>query len=890
MMEKTASLAGQAGGAAGQHSRFAALCSLARLPLILGRGGRGLSTNDNKKLISAGISQNRQHDWQHLFSEGNMENRVLKARAAMSASVLALLVGLGAATPAMAAAATAAEKDSDAITVTARKSKEDILKVPVTVSAMSAEQLEARGVKTITDAITASPGINVNNSSSGHADRSFQQIILRGFTPVTTLATTTSMFIDGVPVASPSALTSISDPAQIEVLKGPQSAYFGRNTFAGAVNVSNREPSGKWGTEFGGSVATHGTWSLKGSIDGSIVGDKLTFRLTGSQNTKAGSWVNSDGTTLGDQSSKTGSLLIVAKPTDRLTIKLFGMLSTDDDGASAQTRILAANIYSYTGNVLYASQSNCTVAGHPWICGTLPSQGNPVSSNTAITPAKLALLNSTRAGFLKADDQVQHYGLLRHTQHAHGVIDYKFSDHISAEVLAGYNHETWSNLIDLDGFDSTNERGYNSSFTAFSPTASNYDFPYVVDQKNRDYSLEGRLSYKYGRLHGVLGTSYLEAQSQQSLGALSTTAYAQGGVNKSKTFGVYFGAIYDITDKLTASVEGRYQIDTMASYVGSSPYTSPTGGYLAAGTYAANSLLGQKSFKNFAPRAIVNYQFSPALMVYASYALGVNPSTFNNGIITQAAFVQTQAQALGVPLFAKPEKVKNYEVGAKGKAFGGALRYSLAAYYAQWTDQVNALTFTATDPAAAPGTSPGLYTGYNNTGAVDLYGVEGQATYKLSDLVTVDAAAAYTGSRIISFTSSTLTSLYGTSNFYGKEMPNMSKYSANVGITFGGNVKQLTDAKWFLRTDWNFKSGMWVDQANVTKSADLHLFNARLGLKQGPVSASVFVNNLFNNHTYTSVANNWAIEPTFANFARYSAVQVGLPDLRTIGFEMKVKI
>ncbi|HWU04082.1 MAG TPA: TonB-dependent receptor [Novosphingobium sp.] len=762
--------------------------------------------------------------------------------------------------------APAAPGEDGAITVTARKRSEDILKVPVTVSAMTAAQLEARGAQTITDVVAAAPGINVNNNSSGHADRSFQQLILRGFTPVTTLATTTSMFIDGVPVASPSMLTAISDPAQVDILKGPQSAYFGRNTFAGAINVTNKTPSGEWGGEGEVMLGNHANRSFKAAVEGGILDKKITFRLTASSWTKDGSYRNTDGSTLGDQSSHNYTAYIVAKPTDKLTIKLFGMMGTDEDGASAQTRLLGYNVTAANGSTL-TSQANCTVNGNPWICGTLPNYANGVSSNTTISSTLRSNLAATRT-LLKDSDEVQHYGLLRHSQHAHGVIDYTFSPHISAEILAGYNHETWSNLIDLDGFDSA------------------FDWPYVVDDKNRDWSTEGRINYNYGKLHGVVGVSYLSAQSQQAIGSVSSVSYTPGGVSATRTFGAFFGATYDVTPRLSISAEGRYQIDTIASYEGNSGLTvSTAGGYLATGYYAPGALLGQQSFNNFVPRFIVNYQFSPQLMVYASYAKGVNPSTFNSSVITQSAAVQAAAQAAGVQLYARPEKVTNYEIGAKGKLLNGRLRYSGALYYAQWTDQVNAQQLTAYVDGAVS-----LYTGYTNTGAVDMYGAELDTTYKVNDLITIEAAGAYNQSRIISYFNGALTSLYGITSFYGKEMPNTSKYSANVGVTFGGDVKGMANATWFLRGDWNFKSGVWTDQANVSRTRDLHLFNARLGGTMGRYSASLFMNNIFNNHTPVSANDNYSIASYTQYYSSYSAIQLGLPDLRTFGVQFKVKI
>ncbi|HWU04580.1 MAG TPA: TonB-dependent receptor, partial [Novosphingobium sp.] len=507
---------------------------------------------------------------------------------------------------------------------------------------------------------------------------------------------------------------------------------------------------------------------------------------------------------------------------------------------------------------------------------------NPVTSDTTLSAAQLAAANSTRT-LLKNSDQVQHYGLLRHTQHAHGVLDYTFSPHISAQVLAGYNHETWSNIIDLDGQDSA---------------AGSFNWPYEIDDKQRDWSVEGRLNYTYGKLHGVVGASYLSAQGQQALATLGGT-YTASGPSTTKTFGAFFGATYDVTSKLSASFEGRYQIDTIGAYFGGGKTYTDSLGYLPAGTYASGSLIGQKSFNNFLPRIIVNYQINPSLMVYASWSKGVNPSTYNSYVMALSTTLQGLAKSSGVPLFANPEKVTNYEIGAKGKLLNGRLRYSGALYYAQWTDQVNAQQvgyYQSTDGSVVSttqSTATPLYNFYNaylNTGAVDMYGVELNGTYKMNDLITIDAGGAMNASRIINYKDSSLTALYGITNFYGKEMPHTSKYSANVGVTFGGDVKGYANATWFLRGDWNFKSGMWSDQANVTRTRDLHLFNARLGGTMGRYSASLFMNNIFNNHTAVSINNNYAINSYSGYFSALSAVQVGLPDLRTFGVQLKVKI
>ncbi|MEL0210992.1 MAG: TonB-dependent receptor plug domain-containing protein, partial [Novosphingobium sp.] len=165
-----------------------------------------------------------------------------------SASVLAIaLSGMALSAPVTSFAAeeqpqaSADEGGLGVITVTARKREESLLETPIAISALTSQDIEKRGITSVNDVVLNTPGINVSNNNSGRNDRSFQQISLRGMTPSTTTSTLTASFIDGVPVASATALNAITDPARIELLKGPQNAYFGRNAFAGAINVVTKK-------------------------------------------------------------------------------------------------------------------------------------------------------------------------------------------------------------------------------------------------------------------------------------------------------------------------------------------------------------------------------------------------------------------------------------------------------------------------------------------------------------------------------------------------------------------------------------------------------------------------------------------------------------------------
>lgn len=787
---------------------------------------------------------------------------------------IALVMSLGVSGTALAqdsdgAREPAAEASSDVIVVTARKREEDILKTPVTVTALTSDQIEKRSIVSITDVANATPGVNVNNNSSGRADRTIQGVIIRGFTPSTVVATTTSTFIDGVPVSSPSALNSVGAAERIEVLRGPQSAYFGRNTFAGAINVVNKVPTGDWAGSATVMLGTRENYRTRAELEGPILGDGLTFRATFDRFGKEGSWVATDGDTLGDQQSTSGSLLIAAKPASWLSAKIYASYSKDEDGISASTRLSAVDILDPAGNVIYRGQSNCTLAGNPTFCGTMPSLGNPLSTNRLMDPVIRDFLAEPTGRVLDPKNGVQGYGMVRRYFHLHGVVDMDITPDLTATVLAGYNNENWSQLSDVDGYDT-------SALPTFTGARGYFDFPFLSERISKDYSVEGRLAYDSGPFRGVVGVSLLDGRNRNSIGGgeLTLASVVGGGAtDRAKTTGIFFGATYDVTSALSISLEGRYQIDQMFAYEsrGGAPIEPGLGALVVDSTY-----------KNFLPRAIVNFNIDDNTMLYASIAKGVNPGTFSTGLLNVDDATRAIAEAAGITLRVSPEKVTNYEAGIKGRAFDGALTYTLAGYYAAWRNQINSIVVVV-------GGANAFFYGSANSGSVDLYGAEAQASLRASDLVTFELGGAVSLSHINEFSNNSLTALTGITDFTGKEQPNSSKYSAVGAIQLGGGVKGTQDSTWFGRLDWNYKSGVWSNHANIAKTPDRHVFNVRAGISLGNISFEAFVTNLLNDKKYVSVYDNFMFTPDFAYTGNYTALLVGMPELRTGGVQMKIK-
>jgi iron complex outermembrane receptor protein len=803
--------------------------------------------------------------------------------------------------PASADAANVAEEapsDQGDIVVTARKKSEDILKTPIAITAYTGADLTARGIVTVADLANFTPGMKIVGTSSGRNDRSFQQIIIRGFTPSVATLPTTSVFIDGVPVSTSTAIQNIDDPARIEVLKGPQSAYFGRQTFAGAVNVVTRDPSTELSGSVDASLSTRNGHDVKLALSGPLLKDDvLGFRATYRDWAKGGSYSNGGnrGEMLGDQVTKSASLALVFKPTPNFTAKAFGMYSKNNDGPNATGIISAYQVNAgnpATGAVILADQSNCSFTGinprsttanplpaptNRYICGTLPGlSGLSPSMNTAITPTVQNFLNSPNGRLINPSDGVQGYGLKSRFYHLHLSMNWDLGNGISVSSLTGYNNEFKSQLSDLD---LTYDTSTPPTSTAAGANAY-YDYPYMVEYVNRDISQEFRANFdNKGPFRASVGLSYLNGFFQSGGGGRPDIPVSiVSGATRNRTYGAFFGLAYDLTSKLTINVDGRYQIDDLIAYTRPAGLTLASDAFAPAGTYAGGSKLVEKKYRNFVPRAIVNYQITPQTLVYASFSKGINPGLFTTVFLSQPAATQAAAAAAGFKIAVEPEKLDNYEIGIKGKLWDNHIRYALSAYYAIWSNQINQLNIIETVNGV-----PTTLSGYSNSGRVRMSGIEADTSFYPTSRLTFNATGSINDSYILQLAAPTVSQLTGVTNFRGKENPLTSKYSASVGAAYEMPLNAYDDAKAFLRADFAYKSGIYTNASNFTKTPDLTQVNAHIGVKNNSITIEGFVTNLFNNKAYASAIDYTALDRSNAHRTYNSAVAVALRDLRMFG-------
>ena len=790
------------------------------------------------------------------------------------------------------------DSEQGVITVTARRKSEDILKTPISISALTAEDIAAKGTTTIQDIAQAVPGLNVQSvaTQGQRADRSFTSIQLRGFVPSTSAAQTTSIFIDGAPVSVATATQALTNPERVEIIKGPQSALFGRQTFAGALNIVTKKPSDELTGSVMLSAGTRANYDIQAEFSAPIIKDVLSFRASVRGMGKHGSYRNHfiPNQTLGDQSTKTASLAIEFTPTSNLTIKAFGLATELSDGPAATALIAAKD--SPAGQNLVLGQSNCNVTSangisYPFFCGVAPGL-SPLapSANTANTAAIVTYLNlkngdrigaaGTVGRLLDPSEGVKGYGLVNHFRHYHVSIDWELGDSgVTLSSLTAINREVKSELADLDNYYSVSVVGTPTlAGTPQFPLEGFYNFPFMIEAKSRDFSQELRASFENGGpLHASFGGSYLFQRNQSNSGSPYLNSLTFGGPAESKTLGIFGSIGYDFSDKFTLSADARYQIDKVSAFAGQ-------GGINNALTKIPElGLIVQNTYKNFLPRVIAQFNFADRNMAYASYSKGVNPGQFNVLFVTSAEpLVRERAIALGYGVVVDPEKITNYEIGVKGRA--GILRYDAAAFLAMWDNQIQSqqINFPSDGRGPSAAGAPIGFSAAVNSGKVKVTGLEASLSADIAPGLVLDVAGAYVKTFIITASNVPVASFYNITNFRGKENPFVSKYSANVALAYTAPLSDDVDA--FGRVDFTYKSGGWADISNTVRAPDLTQVNLRAGVRNKSLSFEVYATNLFNNAAFYSVGpaaalinGQTGVSPT------YSAL-IGQPrDLRTIG-------
>ncbi len=753
------------------------------------------------------------------------------------------------------------------IVVTARKREELLQSVPLAITAFTSDDLTKRVARDMRDISALTPGFNFEDFGGFGATAP----VIRGATQIAgSTEQPVSFFLDGVYLPR-SYVTDIGFAGieRIEVVKGPQSARYGRNAFMGAVNYVTKKPTDEW------KIDAQGTWGngqrLDGelTVSGPIVKERLSVLGGVYRSVYDGSWKNphpfcnsyiSPGTdcSLGGYKKTTYNFAVHITPTDKLTIDLtsFNFKSKREQGAATYFQELDAN-----SGVLNCGQYNPNVrpagsglgGGGQWFrlyCGQLPLTVN------AVDPRGYG--SQLNADFRRVAIGYDLTDALR-VEYVYGRVQASNLSATYGDVIPGCTYFIDPNGCVISG------AGYSINRT------ESHDARLSWDDKGTIRASVGILYAPtrdltqsfFGSIPGPLTSVPVKPIDPRNPGDFNPGLYFILGQNLTKNeitspFGEVSVSLMD--NRLRVGAEGRFTHEKRYQQA----FSSPGGGQLAGITGAAYNA----TYNYFTPRFTVDYDLTSTNLIYASAARGVKSGGFN----TSAFRAENRIY--------KADTNWTYEVGSKN-TFGN-FRLNVDVFLAKWSNmQV---------PAADPGNPAALPIVITlNLGNLTSKGVEAEAAYAFSENFTVNGTAYYgsptydTGTYDLNFarTPAICDNRVCPTNGYigGKTTPRSSKFMGTFGAEFQGDLSVVQNMRYYVRGDLAYQSKAYSDVMNLAWAQARTLVNASAGITTDNYELQFWVRNLFDKK-YVAVANI-----TQPNVGYYGAIG----DQRTLGLTVRVK-
>lgn len=777
------------------------------------------------------------------------------------AAVLALTGG-GAAQAQEQAAAAENSRAIETVVVTARRREETVQDAPLTVKAFSGEALEERGINDLQDLSRFAPGINFVAGNS----RINSTISVRGMTNIGPVGDNrrdlVTVFIDGVPyVGNPSGV-GLEDLARVEVIKGPQSALFGRATFGGAISMVTTTPGDELAARFSATVGTYGERKLVGMMEGPILGDLLSVGVTGEATEFGGFYKNPLGGALGESEGGFLAGKFVLRPLEGLTIKGRASVRHDVDGPAAS--VLGARWPEHNCGPFPGFQ-------------TRPLAGLPAQINT------VALARRTFCGALSTPSTIAGINVALPSQSINPILRTKFDKHqlvldhrlytLNAdwEIFGGHT----LSLIASDQSQVINviqdfERAPEDRYQIWASNQQQQEFYEVRLTSPADQRLTWMIgASKINQDYNNLGVFINGTLFGATAGGPTTSARLANAQENEAIFG---SIAFDITDKLNLSIEARRQKETLIASIG-------TPNRFQAETEAT------------LPRYILRYEFTDNTNVYVNYAEGNQPTSGNPDFFALTAAGQAVAARNGVLGVLPEAKLTSTEAGLKHVADDGTWYANLSVYRLEWIGRQGVRTVQVDIDGNGVINLTG--TGVNRevfnaapfaAGDSETTGLEIDAGWNPTDRWSLGGTLAYADTEITkALNEALLLRFFNLADGKGRVYPNAPELTGSAFAQYEAPFMDGWD--WFARADVNYVSKQYDSILNLTYVPDIWRVNGRIGLKGDQWEITAWVNNLFDDDTpETSRYNSDSAADPF--FFQLASSEIVLPRKRQVGLTL----
>ena len=679
------------------------------------------------------------------------------------------------------------------IVVTARRREENLQEVPIAVSAFSAEALDNRNIENIRDLQMALPNVDIRGGGiTGGVSGTFT---IRGIPGV-------ARYIDDVVQSGGAdALQNVVELERIEILRGPQGTYFGKNAISGAIQYVTQKPQEEFGARIRTTFGEYNRADVVANIDIPL-SDTVLTKVTAASLKRDG-YVDSlkVDESYGDIDNTVLRGMLQWQPSDSFTALFTATYNNNDAGMQA--------------NVLWDVVENFPVpwGRAPWSCG-----GGPECYNSA---------------GLEFTDELHAYG--------------KRGQYLSESVFDG------------DGYDSTDESfsanlswDINDSITFRSITATReQDWGVFFDmdstewiffdwwdyQEREETSQEFQLLGASDRLSWVVGLYYhdLEESNKDQIwetwdmpGTLCPRIrtcpryrHAENFINTEDT-AIFAEVVFDLTEQLSLTVGARYSEEDFYSevYNNGEGVREPQQGTRYFGRILRTDMHGvplifNASFDAFAPRLALQYQINDNAMVYITGAEGFNGGGVNS-------LFNSELPNNGIVAF-DSEFLTNYEIGLRSDFANNRLRFNATYFWGDWEGiQVGEVL------------TPGQTT-TTNAGNAEISGIEIESVWRPTDSFLVD------------FTLATLDAEYtdtglSTTVQVGDKFVNAPETGYSIGLQWDNDLS--SGGSVMVRFDYG-----WIDEVVTFRDRRFH-WPSRANVDYGLASGRV---------TFRPAAGNWDV-------------------------------
>lgn len=717
------------------------------------------------------------------------------------------------------------------IIVTAQKRAQSLQDVPLSVNAVSGELISEMNMTGLDDMASYVPNLSISEGTTS------TNIYIRGFGSGANAGFEQSvgMYIDGIYGGRDRQFRApFLDLERVEVLRGPQGILFGKNTIAGAINISTAKPSQEFEASLSAEIEPeYDQYRMTGVVSGAL-SDSLSARLAVTHSESDGYFDN----TYDDKE---------APAKEEQAIRASFVWDVND----STTVSFKAEVGSFdvTGNSVRQVQTSALplVSVNPGALAAL-SLGGPLAGalnfpNNAGLAALVAQANAN--GGMLSPTVSGDYGILMQQQDANFQLD-SFKQSADRDRAKTDNENFVLNIeTEVNGFTLTSITGY-SAYEAsdaqdvdFSPI----DLLYRVNEQEFDqFSQEFRITSPLGEsieyIAGVyFQTTDLEMSNRQDTYVSSLAGYRQeldialsaalaqgnffaGGVNfgapfgvvptlhtlatipgisnvrdfdqKSDTYAAFGQMTWHMSDELALTLGLRYSLEEKEAerslrfvQPGTNNVLDPSDPNFAltAATYEILTQTEEHSVKEdlreeqWTPSINLSWDVNDDVMLYSSATIGYKGGGFNEAGVDDP-------NAGGKPFGFAEEKATSFEIGGKTTLLDGAARINFAAFYTEFED-LQVSTFT----------SDGFTVG--NAGTAISQGLEVDGMWRLSESLTLSGSAAYLDARYDEFAGAPCTAAQTAAggscsqDLAGKELVFSPEWSASIALD---HVTALNDA------------------------------------------------------------------------------------------------